>query len=163
MDPIVVLIIITIIAFVIGGYFAIKAIAKNSVAQEIREIKKFTGDFNYPLIPIEKNNDPFTYMMVFQMKDFYVRVDFRTGLRDDGTFNYNRCFLRGINSSSGISLPLGTDLGHIYFNTENLIKQIGGRGLNVSWYNSYEAKYWKEIEKKVNILNTCVNIDEEKL
>ena len=155
-----VLTVIIIAVLVIGGYHTITALVKGSMEKYITKIKRFTGDFEWPLVPMKNSNDPFCYGTAFQMGGFYVQVSFTTDYRDDGTFNWERCTILGINSWSGIELPLGTDLSHIYFNTCKLIKCIEGRGLKVIWYD-YTKEYWDKLEKKVNVLNTCVNLHEE--
>ena len=148
-----------IIIAILGILRTIDTMCQNYVLKQARELMKFTGQFDYPIIPASVSNDPFSYGMAFQMDGFIVHFWVDTDYRDDGTFNYNTCYLRGINSWSGIDLPLGTDLSHIYFNTTKLMKQIEGRGLKVEWKDDWVEKQWNKLVSKMNVLETCVRQD----
>ena len=132
--------------------------ARFKAEKKIREIKKFTGEFKYPLVPLRNGPDGWDIGIGFQMNGFTVHVWIDTDYRDDGTYNYNTCHLKGINSWSGIDLPLGTDLTNIYVETTSLIRDLESRGLKTTW--GYVERDWNKLVKHINPIKSCVRKSE---
>lgn len=153
-----VLLIIAIASTVCLIVFGIRCVSKWAVQKKINNITEFLVGFPYKIVPMTKDWPGFEWKPGIQLDGCYVTLEFSMGYRDDGKYNYNDCQIEGINHWTLIQFNQGDDIGKTYFQVERVMNKLTEYQLCVH-FDDYNGNSWNSLQNKVNVLNTCVEMD----
>ena len=80
---------------------------RRDAIREAKNMEEFLENFPYKIEAGHKKGDIFNWGLFVKMRKCYIQVFFSMGYRSDGVYNYDCCYISGVNAWNWIHFNQG--------------------------------------------------------